>query len=65
MTIVTVNENASGIWAHRVGWKLDYVRPGRNEKHVVVRSYGGADINHGRPFSLPKRWLDWPSEEAS
>lgn len=53
MTTVTVNDNASGVWARRAGTKLELVGEGLNELHVIVRRPGCR-----KTFGLPTRWLD-------
>jgi len=51
--LLTVNENASGAWADRVGTQLEFVSPGHNRLHVVVRRPG-----ERHTFGFPARWLD-------
>lgn len=53
MTRVIVNANASGVWAHRSGDVLEFVRAGQNAKHVIVRRQG-----ERRTFGFPVSWLD-------
>lgn len=54
----TVNDLATGAWAVRVGETLEYVRPGLNRYHALVRRPGERRI-----FGLPTRWLDMPEPE--
>ena len=50
---MTVNDNAGGVWAQRVGEKLEYVRDGANHLHVIVKRKG-----ERKTFGFPVRWLD-------
>lgn len=58
MTTATVNELATGIWAYQVGTKLEYVGPGANPRHVIMRRPG-----ERRTFGMPTRWLTMPEPE--
>lgn len=51
--ILTVNGNAGGVWASRVGEELEYAGPGLNAQHVLVRRSG-----ERHTFGFPTRWLD-------
>lgn len=59
MSIVTVNDNASGVWAARVGRELELVGPGANRRHVIVRNPG-----ERKEFGLPAKWLTPKPEPA-
>lgn len=58
MTTATVNDNATGTWAVRVGEELEYVGPGSNPSHTIMRRPG-----ERRTFGLPTRWLSFPEPE--
>ena len=58
MTTATVNDNATGAWSVRVGDTLEYVGPGINPRHTIMRRPG-----ERRTFGLPTRWLDMPEPE--
>jgi hypothetical protein len=51
-----VNDNASGVWAGRVGQELVLVRPGANSRHVIVR---WPQDSERRAFGMPTTWLDF------
>lgn len=53
MTTATVNDNATGVWSHRVGTTLTVVRPGANPHHVIVQRPG-----ERKQFGMPSAWLD-------
>lgn len=58
MTTATVNENATGAWAIRVGEELEVVGPGSNPSHTIMRRPG-----ERRLLYLPTRWLNMPEPE--
>ena len=49
----TINDNAKGVWAHRVGESVTYVGPGDNYLQALVVVDGAR-----RPIVLPRRWID-------
>jgi len=49
--ILTINDNAIG--QTRPGTKLEYVRPGQNQMHVIVRNPG-----QRRTWGIPSAWVD-------
>ncbi len=51
--MLTVNDNAGGTWAHKVGSSLIYVRPGQNSLHVIVKRPG-----ERKTFGIPAAWVD-------
>jgi hypothetical protein len=51
-----VNDNASGVWAGRVGQELVVVRPGANSRNVIVR---WPQDSARRAFGIPTAWLDF------
>ena len=51
--MLTVNDNAGGTWARRVGSSLVYVRPGQNHLHVIVKRPG-----ERKTFGIPAAWVD-------
>jgi len=53
MTTYTVNDNAGGIWATRIGTELELVGPGQNSKHVIVKRPG-----ERKTFGMVTAWLD-------
>ena len=55
MTCATVNENATGAWAKRVGQELEIVGEGANAHHVIVRRPG-----ERQTFGFPVAWLNGP-----
>jgi hypothetical protein len=55
--MLTVNDNAGGAWARKVGARLEYIGPGQNRLHVIVRRPG-----ERKRFGFPTAWLDGPDK---
>ena len=49
----TINDNAKGVWAHRVGEAVTYHGPGDNYLQAWVVVEGAR-----QPIVLPRRWID-------
>jgi hypothetical protein len=60
MTTLTVTDLATGVWAAKVGTKLEMIGAGANAMHVEVRMPG-----EKRTVFLPSKWLDGlPTDDA-
>jgi len=51
--IATINSSASGATARLIGQPVEYVGPGANPLHVIVKHPG-----ERRTFGIPTAWLD-------